>query len=159
VEKMSDWIKLLQDNDYLGIKKYIKNGADLSECNDSEDSILAQALRYRCDDEIIWLLIDSGAELDDFNEDGVSILDYAVMYNRVELVKKLLESGIDLNFTRRRSKFTPLMGAVCYGRKEIVQILLDNGADTNAVDSKGLCALDFAKKTHKKSMIALLENL
>ena len=74
------------------------------------------------------------------------------------MTKKLLESGIDVNFTRRRSKFTPLMGAVCYGRKEIAKLLLENGADKEAVDSKGLDPLTFAKKTHRKSMIELLEN-
>lgn len=156
---MSQWIKLLQDNDYLGIKKYLQNGADITECNEQEDSVLAQALKYRCDDEIIWLLIDSGADLEEFNEDGVSILDYAIMYNRIELVQKILDKGVDVNSTHRRSRFTPLMGAVCYGRKEIAQMLLEKGAKVDSVDSKGLSALDFAKKTHKKSMIELLENL
>ncbi|MDD2358768.1 MAG: ankyrin repeat domain-containing protein [Thiovulaceae bacterium] len=155
---MNEWIKLLQASDYLGIKKYLKNGAEINEYNESGESVLALALRYRCDDEIISILLDNGADLDDFNEDGVSILDYAIMYNRADLVTKILESGVDVNFTRRHSKFTPLMGAVCYGRKEIVKMLLANGADKSAIDTKGLNALEFAKKTHKKSMIELLEN-
>ena len=49
------------------------------------------------------------------------------------------------------------MAAVCYGRIDIVKLLLDAGADAGAVDSKGLRALDFAKKMHKKSMIEILE--
>lgn len=155
---MDEWIRLLQDNNYLGVKKYLKSNVDVNESSEEGDSVLALALRYRCDDEIIDLLIDSGSNLEDFNEDGVSILDYAIMYNKIDLTKKLLESGIDVNFTRRRSKFTPLMGAVCYGRKEIAKLLLENGADKEAVDSKGLDPLAFAKKTHRKSMIELLEN-
>ena len=155
---MDEWIKLLQDNDYLGVKKYLKNGAEVDTSNESGESVLAVALRYRCDDEIIDILLDNGADLDDFNEDGVSILDYAIMYNRIDLTKKILASGVDINLTRRRSKFTPLMGAICYGRKEIAKLLLDSGADRTAMDTKGLDALAFAKKTHKKSMIELLEN-
>ena len=154
---MNEWIRLLQDNDYLGIKKYIKNGADVNDSNDSEESVLACALRYRCDDEIIDLLVQSGADLNDFNEDGVNILDYAIMYNKIDLVKKIIDSGINVNATTRPSRFTALMGAVCYGRIEIAKMLLEKGADKNAVDSKGLSALGFAKKTHKKSMIKLLE--
>ena len=155
---MNEWIKLLQDNDYLSIKKHLKTGADVNESNDSGESVLAVALRYRCDDDIIELLVDNGADLDDFNEDGVSILDYAIMYNKIELTKKILDAGIDVNFTRRGSKFTPLMGAVCYGRREIAMMLIEKGAQKNAMDTKGLDALGFAKKTHKKSMIELLEN-
>ena len=104
---MSEWIKLLQDNDYLGIKKYLKNGAEVNDSNESGESVLALALRYRCDDEIVDILLDNGSDLDDFNEDGVSILD---------------------------------------------------GADKSAIDIKGFDALAFAKKTHKTSMIELLEN-
>jgi ankyrin repeat protein len=155
---MNEWIKLLQNNDYLGIKKYLKNGAEVNESNESGESVLALALRYRCDDEIIDILLDNGSDLDDFNEDGVSILDYAIMYNKIDLTKKILLSGVNVNFTRRRSKFTPLMGAICYGRKEIAKILLENGADRSAIDTKGFDALAFAKKTHKTSMIELLEN-
>ena len=107
---MDEWIKFLQENDYLGIKKYLKSNVDVNESSEEGDSVLALALRYRCDDEIIDLLIDSGADLEDFNEDGVSILDYAIMYNKIDLTKKLLESGIDVNFTRRRSKFYPSYG-------------------------------------------------
>ncbi len=155
---MNEWIKILQDNDYLRLKKYLINGGDINASNESGESLLAVALRYRCDDEIIELLVDKGADLDDFNEDGVSILDYAIMYNKIELTQKILDFGIDVNFTRRGSKFTPLMGAICYGRKEIAVMLLQRGAQKNSTDSKGLDALGFAKKTHKKSMIELLEN-
>ncbi|MBU0632430.1 ankyrin repeat domain-containing protein [bacterium] len=154
---MTKWIELLQNNDYLSIKKYIQEGANVNDTNDTQESVLACALRYKCDNEIIDLLLQNGADLDDFNEDGVSILDYAIMYNKVDLVKKIIASGVNVNQTRRPSRFTPLMGAVCYGRGKIVKILLENGADTSAVDNKGLSALGFAKKTHKKSMIELLE--
>ena len=154
---MTEWIKLLQDNNYLGIKKYINSGADVNDSNDTEESVLACALRYRCDDEIIDLLVEKGADLHDFNEDGVNILDYAIMYNKIDLVKKVVEAGVDVNHTRRASRFTALMGAVCYSRMEIAKFLLEKGANRDAVDLKGLSALGFAKKTHKKSMIALLE--
>ncbi|WP_345991125.1 ankyrin repeat domain-containing protein [Sulfurimonas sp. HSL-1716] len=154
---MNKWIRLLQDNDYLGIKKYIKEGADVNESNDTEESVLACALKYRCDDEIVDILVQNGADLRDFNEDGVSILEYAIMYNKIDLIKKIIESGVNVNHTNRPSRFTPLMGAVSYGRGEIVKLLLENNADKYAKDVKGLSALDFAKKTHKKSMIKLLE--
>lgn len=153
---MKKWILLLQNNDYLGAKQYINEGADINAVNETKDSVLACALRYRCDDDVVDLLLKHGANLFACNEDGVSILDYAIMYNRIELAKKILQTDINVNETKRPSRFTPLMGAVCYGRKEIAVMLLEKGANTSLRDIKGLSALDFAKKTHKTKMIELL---
>jgi len=126
---MKKWTLFLQNNDYLSIKQYINDSANINAFNDTNESVLACALRYKCDDDIIELLLQNGADLFACNEDGVSILDYAIMYNRIKLVKEILKTGIDINKTKRPSQFTPLMGAVCYGRKEIAVMLLENGAD------------------------------
>ena len=37
---MNKWIELLRKDDYIGIKKYIKNGADLADANDLGESVL-----------------------------------------------------------------------------------------------------------------------
>lgn len=153
---MKKWLLLLQNNDYLGAKQYINNNADINAVNETQETVLACALRYRCDDDLIELLVEKGADLFACNEDGVSILDYAIMYNRIKLVEEILKTDININETNRPSKFTPLMGAVCYGRKEIAMMLLKKGADVTLRDTKGLSALDFAKKTHKTKMIELL---
>lgn len=47
------------------------------------------------------------------------------------------------------------MCAACYGRYDIAKKLLENGADLKATDSKGLTAVDFARKTNKKSILKL----
>ncbi len=153
---MKKWILFLQNNDYMGAKQYINDGANINAVNDTQETILAYALRYRCDDDIVELLLQKGANLFACNEDGVSILDYAIMYNRIKLVEEILKTDIDINKTKRPSQFTPLMGAVCYGRKEIAVMLLKKGADVTLRDIKGLSALDFAKKTRKVKMIELL---
>lgn len=153
---MNRWIELLQANDYLGIKKFIKEGADVNDHSDAEESVLATAVKYRCDKEIIDLLIESGADMEDFDDEGVSVFDYAITYNNVDLARRMIEAGRDVNQTRRRSGFTPLMAAVCYGRGEILELLLQNGADIDAVDSKGLSAADFARKMHKKKILERL---
>ena len=153
---MTKWIELFERNDYLGVKKYLKEGGDLGEENDGGESVLMQAIRKRCDDEIIDLLLEHGADLYDFDNEGVSVFDFAVMYNNAKLVDLLLERGFDVNATHRRSRFTPLMGAVCYGRAEMVQKILAAGADKNAVDNYGMSASDYARKMHKKSMQELL---
>ena len=155
---MNKWLELLKSSDYLGIKKYIKNGGDLQAVNESGESVLACALRARCDEDILDLLIESGADIFDFDDEGVSILDMAITYDNLYIVDHLIEQGIDINTTNRRSGFTALMAAACYGRVEIAKRLLSCGVDQRAKDSKGFTAMDFASKMNKKSVVALLDD-
>ena len=154
---MNKWLEILKNNDFIDAKQYIKKGADLNEATESGESVLATALRYHCDEELILLLIQSGADIYDFDEEGVSIFDMAITYDNIALVKFIIDKGIDVNSTQRRSGFTALMCAACYGRAEIAKILLDNGADKNAIESKGFNATDFARKMNKKSVLVLFD--
>ena len=154
---MNKWLELLKNDDYLGIKKYIKSGGDLSETNEAGESVLACALRAQCDMETLMLLIESGADIFDFDDEGVSVFDMAVTYDNKEMVRYLIEQGKDVNETTRKSRFTALMAAACYGRVEIAKILLEHGADQEAKDSKGFTAVDFARKMNKKSILELFE--
>jgi len=151
------WLELLKNDDYLGIKKYLKNGADISERNEAGESVLACALRARCEKETLMLLSENGANIFDTDNEGVSIFDMAITYDNTDMVKYLIEQGKDVNETTRKSGFTALMGAACYGRVEIAKILLDNGANQDTRDSKGFSAVDFARKTNKKSILALFD--
>jgi len=153
---MNKWLELLKNDDYIGIKKYIKDGADLSETNEVGESVLACAIRERCDFDILMLLIEKGSDKFDFDDEGVSILDIAITYDNLDMVKYLVEQGIDINKTTRRSGFTALMAAACYGRVSITKFLLECGADESAKDSKGFRAVDFARKMNKKSILEIL---
>ena len=154
---MNKWIELLRDDNYLGIKKHIKNGADIAQTNESEESVLACAMREGCSFEIVMLLIQNGADIFDIDEEGVSILDMAVTYNNIDMLNYLLKEGIDINQTQRRSGFTALMAAACYGRVEIIKILLAHGAKQESRDMKGFRAVDFARKMNKKSVLEFLD--
>lgn len=154
---MEQWIRLLKANDYLGIKKYLKEGGDPNAQEDNGESVICFAMRYRCDAEIIELLIESGADLNHIDKEGVSVFDVAVTYNNLAMIERLLEEGFDLSAPTRKSGFTPLMGAVCYGRIDVVKKLLQKKVDISARDNHGFTAFDYARKMHKKSILALLQ--
>lgn len=154
---MNTWLELLKNDDYLGIKKYIKNGANIAEINEAGEPVLSCALRAKCSYETIMLLIQNGADIFDFDNEGVSIFDMAITYDNVEMINYLIEQGKDVNKTTRKSGFTALMGAACYGRVDIVKILLEHGADKNVRDLKGFSAIDFARKMSKKTILNLLD--
>ncbi|SFV60885.1 Ankyrin [hydrothermal vent metagenome] len=155
---MDKWLELLKNDDYIGIKKYIQSGAgDISQTNEMGESVLACALRAGCSMDTLLLLCQNGADIFDFDNEGVSIFDMAVAHDNKEMVLYLIEQGKDVNETTRRSGFSALMAAACYGRVEIARILLAHGADKNAQDRKGFTAVDFARKTNKKSILSLFE--
>ncbi len=156
---MNKWLELLRRNDYISIKKHIRDGADVNKKSETGESVLAYALRYRCDEDIIELLIENGADVRDIDNEGVSIFDMAITYDNLALVQRFVEEGIyDVNETRRKSGFTPLMCATCYGRVEIAKYLLNKGADKGAVEREGgLRAADFARKMNKKTILSLLK--
>jgi len=154
---MNKWLEFLKNNDFIGVKKYIRDGADVNDANDTGESVLACALRSRCDMDLLMLLIDGGADVFDFDEEGVSIFDMSITYNNIEIVEYIIEQGIDVNLTQRRSRFTPLMAAASYGRTDIAKLLIEQGADQEVRDEKGFSAIDFARKMNKKSVLDILD--
>ncbi len=151
------WLTLLQENDYIGVKQYLKSGADVNECTESEENVISCALRFRCDNELIDLLIEHGADVNACDSEGVSVFEYAITYNNLAFVESMIGSGIDVNETRRKSGFTPLMAAACYGRVKMLELILQAGADKERLDNRGFSAYDFARKMQKKSMVARLQ--
>ena len=154
---MNKWLEYFKNNDYINVKKYIRDGGNMDDTNDVGESILACAIRARCDMDLIMLLIDNGADIFEIDDEGVSIFDMAITYDNVEIVDYILDKGIDVNKTMRRSGFTALMAAACYGRVEIAKKLLEHGANQNISDNKGFTAVDFARKMKKKSVFKLFE--
>ncbi len=154
---MEIWTQLLKENNYLGIKQYLKNGGNPNEQEENGESVICFALRYHCDEDVLSLLIDSGADLKHIDNEGVSVFDVAVTYNNLSIIEHLINAGFDVHTATRNSGFTPLMGAVCYGRIEVIKKLLAMGVDLDARDSHGLSALDFARKMHKKTILELLQ--
>jgi ankyrin repeat protein len=152
---MNKWLELLKKNDYLGVKQYIKSGALLDETNEIGEGVLVSAIRAGCDMDLIMLLIENGADIYALDDEGVSVFDIAITYDNLEMVEYLIDKGIDINKTARKSQFTALMAAACYGRVDIAKRLLEEGASLEAKDLKGFTAIDFARKMNKKSILKL----
>lgn len=153
---MASWTTLLSNDNYLGVKKQIKNGADINEANEQGETVLMQALHARCGDELLELLVQSGADLFATDHEGVSVFEAAITYNNQTMVERIIKEGIDTNATERASGFTPLMAAICYNRPAIAKLLLEHGANPMQTDRLGLTCADYARKTHRKKMLELL---
>ena len=65
------------------------------------------------------------------------------MYNRLDLVKVLVENNADVNIAAEMEE-TPLHKAVAVGSLQLVKYLVYNGADYNLVNESNLSPLDYA---------------
>jgi len=160
----SNIVQAIEHDDYLGVKQAIKKGVDLeqiveNELNENEESLLFYALHRKCSYDTIMLLIESGIDILRVDDDGVSFLDEAISSGNVDLVRYLVETkGMNVNETKRKSGFTPLMQAACYGYTEIVELLLSHGADIHAKDSSNLDVVGYTRKLQRKTMQKFLED-
>lgn len=85
------------------------------------------------DPEMIRLLLDNGAgpglysTFDD--RDEFTPLEYAVMNNRLEIIRLLVDKGADIN--AGSSLYNPLLLAIGDNKAEIARLLLELGANPN----------------------------
>jgi uncharacterized protein len=79
----------------------------------------------------------------------------AVNKGDIELVSRLLDSGIDVNIQEKHGR-TPLMDAVINKNEELVKILVQRGANVNLQDARGLSALHFASQNYQLEIIRVL---
>ena len=116
-----------------------------------------EALRFaawRGSLESVNLLIAHGATIS-----KVSALHAAVEGGNVDIIKRLLELGVDVDeidgiYTMGREVcYCPLLRAIKRGNIEAVRILLDNGASTRKAGKEDKNALEMVKRDWVKSEI------
>jgi ankyrin repeat protein len=132
--------------------------------------------------ENIELLLDNGADINATNSDGLTALNLAVMEGQtnaaeilldkgadignddlkwaawngsVEIIKRLLAKGADVNTVFYGTE-TALINAALAGKFEAVKFLLENGADVNAKEVTGETALIFAAGSGQTNVVEIL---
>ncbi|GAB6027028.1 Ankyrin repeat domain-containing protein 54 [Chamberlinius hualienensis] len=107
---------------------------------------MRHALRWKCIHGIVPVIRDFLGE---------KKLRIAANLNNVDLVRQLLEDGVNPRAFDRRKR-SALHFASCKGYTEIVQLLLERGADPNQKDVVGNTPLHLAACTSHINVITLL---
>ena len=79
------------------------------------------------DTEILRKLIKACKNISEFDFEGLNLLHLASNSGQIEVVRELVNGGIDVNI-QSRERLTTLCYAVSTGRTSIVELLLENGA-------------------------------
>ncbi|BCD62798.1 hypothetical protein NitYY0826_C1681 [Nitratiruptor sp. YY08-26] len=154
-----DIFEQIKRDSLAGVKKACKEIDDINAIRtESGDSVLRSAIKNKVSLEIFVFLVEQGADIYEIDEEGVGIIDDAIKKGRLDIVKFLVESGIDPNTTKRKSGFTPLMAAMAYGDEAITRYLVEEcNVDTEVLDTFEKSARDYAKMTGYEHLINILE--
>jgi ankyrin repeat protein len=138
----------------------LEHGADVNACGDERElywpTPLHVAARWGTEADLLRLL-EHGADPnagsaapDTLN----SALAWGVMARKVELVRLLLERGLDLRHPRHREA---LHQAAQRGCSEMVRLLIENGADPGVSNGQGQTSLELARRSGHAEVVVLLE--
>lgn len=94
-------------------------------------------------------------EINNSNYEGATPLCVAIYKGEIDLVKKLINYGVDVN--EKSNGLTPLMVAARYNKVEIIKLLLANGAHLNEKNENGISALKYAELSNAKEAISFLK--
>jgi ankyrin repeat protein len=165
---MNPLTEAIENDSIAKVKSLLKKGVDLNkpiligeeyELDEYDDiSPFFYAIRKRASLEMLELFLENGVELMQTDSEGVSALDMAIKFKRLDVVRFCIEKGFDLNITKRKSGITPVMLAACFSNTELMQLLLDGGGDINALDSIGMSPKDYSKKLGQKKMTEFIHD-
>ena len=161
-ETMQELISAVIKDDYIKIKKLIKNGIDINQPLNMEDddNIFFLAIKYKVSVDTLKLLIENGLDLNYENEQGIGIFDESLNIDDLDFIKYLVEEKkLNPLVTNRKSGFTPIMQVSSYGYLDIVKYLIEKGANIEEKDSFGFNAKDYARKLGQTTVLNYLKSL
>lgn len=145
IAKNTPGISMICDFDIRGsISKFRKKQLDAVPRNEVDAIAEKMKASETYTDADILGMVSKLHDIDTGGHDSRTVLIHACICQRIDLVKKLLEQGADVNKKDHAQK-TALHCATIVGNIEIVKILWEYGADVNITDKRGFKALDFAK--------------
>lgn len=100
--------------------------------------------------------IENGADVRTPDAENVTLLHWAAINNRIEIVKYLITNGAIVDQKGGNLETTPLHWAVRQGLLNMVVLLMKYGADPNSVDIEGCTCLHVASQLSQTAVVAYL---
>ncbi|XP_065217906.1 palmitoyltransferase ZDHHC17-like isoform X2 [Planococcus citri] len=101
-------------------------------------------------------LVEAGIDVNIRDDDSVTLMHWAAINNRLEIMKYYISKGIRIDEPGGVLQATPLHWAIRDNRLMAVVLLVQNGADSTFVDSEGLSCIHVAARFAHTHIIAYL---
>ncbi|XP_008547862.1 palmitoyltransferase Hip14 isoform X1 [Microplitis demolitor] len=106
--------------------------------------------------ERVTELVDAGADVNEPDAETVTLLHWAAINNRTEIVKYLIAKGANVDAIGGELSSTPLHWAARQGHLPTFSILMRAGADPSLRDSEGFACIHLAAQFGHTGIVAYL---
>lgn len=106
--------------------------------------------------DILVGLVDQGFNVNQMDKENVSVLHWAAINNRVEIVRFLISKGSVVDKIGGDLNSTPLHWAIRQGHLAMVVLLMSYGADPSLVDGEGCAGIHLASQFGHTAIVAFL---
>ncbi len=115
-------LQAIEGNFFPGLERALPH-ANIAYIDHSHDNFLSHAIKGRCSEEIIRLLITSGVDAEHRISKNESILYLAIIYNRVDILPLLKSKIKNTEEINAKNIYTLLIGTLNYAAITSIQTL------------------------------------
>ena len=126
--------------------------------NEEDTSLLSLAIESN-KDHIVDLLLQNNYDVNKKDKKFMTPLNYAIINNDYNLMKRLINKGADINYNGPEGDFNSMIYAINNGDSKTINFLLDHGYNVNSFNRKLETPLHhalFKKNQLKPSLISKL---
>lgn len=132
--------EVARNGDVEGLKRYLDQGANLEQPDDTGETILISAA-LAGHSAVVEILIAKGANIHARNHNGLTALHATAYAGHLDVAALLIKSGADVNDSANRLSTTALHLAAEENQLAVVELLLAKGATVEAEEMNGYTAI------------------
>jgi ankyrin repeat protein len=139
--------RAVEAHDVDGLRAQLETFPDLAAAVGTNGNDLLGMAGATCDERLVRVLLDAGADPTRGNAHGWTPLHQAAYSNLPLLARMLLDEGVPVDVSARGDGGTPLVVALFWGHREISEILAEHGVHPrNLRAAAGLGRLDLVEE-------------
>jgi ankyrin repeat protein len=138
--------RAVEAHDVDGLRAQLETFPDLAAAVGTNGNDLLGMAGATCDERLVRVLLDAGADPRRGNAHGWTPLHQAAYSNLPLLARMLLEQGVPVDVSARGDGGTPLIVALFWGHREVAELLAEHGVHPrNLRAAAGLGRLDLVE--------------